>query len=885
MKESKKEVFVVPHTHWDREWYKTFQQFRYRLTKLIDRLIRFQTGNPAYKSFMLDGQVVILEDYLEVKPEKEEPLRNLVREDKLKIGPWYTLPDTFLVNGESLVRNLLIGHAEGADFGEVMKHGWVPDPFGLTAQLPQILRGFDIDDAFMMRGVGKKAKRSDFNWQAPDGSTVSAHYLRAGYGSVNRLKSTPDGTDVAGWARDYLRKTSQVDASNLSNLFDFLDKKTPSDSMLVPVGGDHLEPQEDFPEKIEALDDNSPYKIVYGTLSEYSRAFHKTLEGPLQEVTGELRDNRHFPVLPGTLSSRIYLKQSNQKVQSLLQKYAEPLATFSWALGDGYPKGTLREAWKSLLKNHAHDSICGCSIDQVHTENELRFENAGQIAEEVVKDKLDRISHRLTSSAPNQKEREDVTRFTIFNPHPWKTGGEVAAKVEESSDLSDFHLEDPKGNRVEFQIGEVTEGTEHVLSGVETKQYKTIQFHARGVPGLGIKEYSLHPGGYHSNNKTVRAGARKIENQRFAVSAGPDGSLLVRDKETGREYNNFHYFEDLGDAGDLYNFSPPKDQKRITTQNREAEVKTEANGYKATLVVDHDLELPVSLTEDRTRRSGKTTICPITSYVTLYEDERRIDIKTKLQNRAKDHRLRVVFPTGLKAEKSFAESAFYVSDRKTDYPDRDNTIEDTPTTHPQGRFMALEEGGEGIAILNKGLPEYEATPRGSIYLTLVRAVDSISRDDLGTREGHAGPPLSTPEAQCKDEYIFEYAIFPFSGNWQDSQVVKQAREFNSPLVSSIARSDAEPLETFSFLKVEPDEVLVSTIKRGEDDESLIVRLLNPTNESKRGNIEFNDRLGDIRKAYETNLQEKPNRELALNDENKVQISLEKYEIRTLKIKF
>ncbi|MFB6215116.1 MAG: glycoside hydrolase, partial [Candidatus Bipolaricaulia bacterium] len=245
MVNTNKDVFFIPHTHWDREWYMTFQQFRYRLTKLIDKLIEGQVNDPAFRHFMLDGQVVVIEDYLEVNQGKKSVLESLIQEGKLQIGPWYTLPDTFLVNGESLIRNLLIGHREAQELGGVMKQGWVPDPFGLTAQLPQILQGFGIDNAFMMRGVGKKAKSTDFEWESPDGSKVTAHYLRAGYGSINRLASTTDETEVAEWASSYLQTSSGVNVTNLLTLLEFLDGRTLSSAIMIPVGGDHLEIQKD----------------------------------------------------------------------------------------------------------------------------------------------------------------------------------------------------------------------------------------------------------------------------------------------------------------------------------------------------------------------------------------------------------------------------------------------------------------------------------------------------------------------------------------------------------------------------------------------------------------------------------------------------------------
>jgi len=886
MNQTQKQVFLVPHTHWDREWYKTFQQFRYRLVKLIDRLVELQAEDPRWRNFMLDGQVVALEDYLEVRPSKRGKLSELIKRDQLQIGPWYTLPDTYLVNGESLVRNLLMGHVEGDKFGGVMKEGWVPDPFGLIAQLPQIFQGFGINSAFMMRGVGKKVNSYHFNWRAPNGSQVTAHYLRGGYGGISRLRKTLEETGVEEWAQKYLEHMSNSSPSNLLQLIDFLDKAHVDNSVpiLIPVGGDHLQAQRDLTEKLSTLNNNSPYEIVYSTLSDYAERFDNSIKAVLEEVDGELRNNQHFPLLPGTLSSRIHLKQANRKTESLLQNYAEPLASFSWLLGGDYEKGILREAWKKLLKNHAHDSICGCSIDQVHTENEIRFDESKQIAEEITEDKLDYAFHEIANSRKSKEGREVLKDFVVFNPQSWRRNCEVSVRVNDDIDLSNCHLEGPDGEPRRFCIGRTEKRTEGVLDGVDTNQYETIHFHAKDVPKVGLKKYSLVSGKSEMSPNSIQVKEKKIANQSVSVKAELDGSLTVEDKETGEEYTGFNYFEDVGDGGDTYNFSPPKKQKKVTTKEEKSVVSTEERGYKATMVIEHNLALPVALTKDHSKRSDENIECAIKSFVTLYENTRRVEIKTEFYNSVKDHRLRVVFPTGLNAKKSFADSHFYVVERQTE-PQYESFIETPPKTHPQGRFVAVKEGRKGVAVLNKGLPEYEVSPQGTIYLTLLRAVGALSRNGLETREGHAGPALETPGAQCQRGYKFEYSIILFNGKLKDSSVFKKSREFNSPVFGLGVDMGSDTVGSISLLEVEPEDVFVSAIKQSETGESLVLRLFNSVNACKRGLVKFNKVFGEICKAFETNLNEKPKRELELKNDLALEFSIKGYEIKTLKFKF
>src|SRR5438105_15395170 len=230
-------ILIVPHTHWDREWYQTFQQFRIRLVKTVDKLLALLDQDPHFRFFMLDGQTIVLDDYLEVRPEQEARLQHFIRSGRILVGPWYLQPDEFLVSGESLIRNLQIGLQRAAEFGGGMRIGYVPDCFGHIAQLPQILQGFGIDNAVFWRGVGAEAHKSEFYWAAPDGTQVLVAHLADPLGYSNARLMPLE-------AEEFATRVKLLTAQILP--------RATTNTLLFMNGSDHLEPQDGLPETIEA---------------------------------------------------------------------------------------------------------------------------------------------------------------------------------------------------------------------------------------------------------------------------------------------------------------------------------------------------------------------------------------------------------------------------------------------------------------------------------------------------------------------------------------------------------------------------------------------------------------------------------------------------------
>ncbi len=283
-------IAIVPHTHWDREWYKSYQEFRLALVELIDTLIPLLERDASYPHFMLDGQMAVVDDYLEVRPEAEERLRALAAAGRLSMGPWYILMDEFLASGETIVRNLQMGIERGAAFGGVMDVGYLPDMFGHIAQMPQILAQAGFRDAVVWRGVPSAVTRNAFVWEAPDGSSVRAEYLPVGYGNGAAL---PDD------AKALVRRTRD----NVAEVESFL-----VDDLLCMNGSDHLMPQPWLGRVVaEANDLQDEFAFEVTSLPVY---LGRGRRDGLERVVGELRSGFRSNMLMGVTSNRVDVKRS-----------------------------------------------------------------------------------------------------------------------------------------------------------------------------------------------------------------------------------------------------------------------------------------------------------------------------------------------------------------------------------------------------------------------------------------------------------------------------------------------------------------------------------------------------------------------------------------------
>lgn len=877
--EAKTKVIVVPHTHWDREWYLTFEGFRFHLVQAMDQVLFLLDENPEYR-FTLDGQVIPVLDYLEVRPAEGERIKKHVRSGRLVIGPWYIQPDEFLVSGEALIRNMLLGTRIAQRFGATTFAGYVPDAFGHIAQLPQILRGFGIDTAFVMRGADnacEQAQGTDFVWRAPDGSFVLCHAMETGYCNADRLSPDPNElTPRLAW----LRRVGLIepDGPPLQALLKKLHAQSRTGAVLLLNGCDHLAPQPNVLEVVEELNRKLPrYQFLVGTILEYVAAL-KEAEQKLPVVEGEFRTGKIHPILAGVLSIRMPLKQKNAEVQTLLERYAEPLAALVKIVGGKNLKPFLDLSWKILLQNHAHDSICGTGIDEVHKEMMIRFDRAETIARKIIVDALRTLGEGL----PPALDRKGVP-ILVFNPCPWPRREEVVVEVERplGLDKAEPTVMGPEGEITAAVLGTHL-ASEQVLAGVQHRLKNPVAFQA-DLPPLGFKLYTLFWDKKLAATSSLIASSCALENEFYRVEVASNGTLTLWDKESDHLFKGLCFFEDSGDAGDEYNYSPPAHQETITSIKAEAQVRVaEDLPWKGTLEVDFVVPLPAGLSPARKNRGAVRVDCPLKVFISLQRGLKRVDVVVELENNARDHRLRLGFPAGFKVTHAWAEDSFWVIRRPIRSACEGESVEVPPLTHPQKCFVAVGNEKVGMAILNRGLPEYEVTEDGTVFVTLLRSVGWLSRDDLRTRKGHAGPPYPTPDAQCLGRHRFVLAIYTYRGTWEEGGVVEKAHGFCSPMIGLGLRAPGKsrlPGE-MSFVELEPAGLMLSAFKLAEDGDGIILRLYNPTRREIAGKIKVPWKLS---KAELVRLDESAPQILPMISPYSVPVVLRSGEIKTVKL--
>jgi alpha-mannosidase len=489
-------IFLIHHTHWDREWWATFQDFRVRLVELIDDLLHTLDRDGEFRTFLLDSQTIVLRDYLEIRPEHRDRLASRIREGRIECGPWYILPDEFLVGAEAHVRNLLMGRRVARDLDiPLLSVGYLPDTFGHIGQMPQILRGFGIDNAFMWRGRGgdPEGAKQEFLWQASDGgpdgfgSEVLTHWFPSGYYQMPFLHfGNPD--------RPYEDKLGRI-----LHAMEEWGARATTDALLMPYGGDHRPIDPNLATKIREANEAIAGlgEVRWATAQEYIAAVREA-DPQLETVRGELRSFGPFDphILPGVLSARLYLKRANFWGQTWLERFAEPMSAMAWVYGRRYDEALLWKAWELLIQNHPHDSICGCSIDQVHREMMPRFDQSRQIAEILTEKSAQHLNARIDTSDLAQGERALV----VHNPLPRERGGWASVWVPREDISPRTHrLLDDSGAEIPFHARDVGGS----LPMIDTWRHTEVGFVADRVPGLGYRTFRLTRRDTPLNSKQV----------------------------------------------------------------------------------------------------------------------------------------------------------------------------------------------------------------------------------------------------------------------------------------------------------------------------------------------------------------------------------------------
>jgi len=815
-------LYFVVHTHWDREWYQPFQQMRARLVAMADRMIPLvECGTIPF--FHFDGQTIVLEDYLEVRPGAERRLRALIRAGKIQIGPWYVLADSFLVSGESLVRNLEIGMAIARRFGRYLEVGYLPDQFGHIAQMPQILAGFGFTTAVLWRGVGADVDRNRFTWEGLDGSSVLTIYMPNGYSNGANLPLESVESFVARAEQIAGREREFADGA----------------PVLVMNGTDHADPDPRLMTRINEAREISALTFEVGPLETYVRRIAELPLNGTPAHRGELRSPLRAHLLSGVTSARTWIKQRDFENCRALERYADPLAAFANALGRGGGLDAYNEmAWRITIQNHPHDSICGCSVDQVHRDMRYRFDQAAMLAETVTR----RASRACLNAAA------DASEFAVFNPS-FSTRALVSGEVEVAEPDRCYAVETLDGRHLPVTIdvahaertvdsempcaefksivgglsqpaifGRTVNGYEIVnspdagpqvnlfmsraaFSDLDLEGFRqdirakipesgSVRIHAISAPRCFVNFIAdnLAQAGF-SSYRLVRTDSREtssgqssstsIENEFFRLAA-TDRGLEIGDLKHGAQMEL--YFEDDGDRGDEYNFDPVAETAAIAhPASISARVLDDGSARRRislTLVFD----IPSSLTADRRSRSLESEKLTIELCATLYSGLDRIDFTAALTNPSRDHRLRAAFRTPVVASDAVHDTSFGVV-RRPLAPSEPRGTEIVYPTVPHRTFTAIEGADFSAAMMSRGILEVEVRPEpasSTILLTLLRCVGWLSRSDLATRRGGAGPELETPDAQELGAHRFEFAIATFLGSYLDADLLHRVEAYTSP---------------------------------------------------------------------------------------------------------
>ena len=822
------EFHVISNTHWDREWRFPFERTRAMLVEMMDRLLELLDTCEGFRYFHLDAHTIMLEDYLEVRPEKRDALAKHVANGRLLVGPWYTLPDACSCSSEALVRNLLRGHREAAEFGRVTKVGYTPNGFGQPSQLPQLYGGFGIDSILFYRGVPRHEVKEQFIWEGPDGTRAFAvrfgKYARYNFfflvyrPVVHGRKAFeceyrwPEGSlpfrldRPLSYEPYYLLDFQpKFDAAKiLPGLDEMLEVDAPTSTtpiMMAMMGCDSTAP-DDMEARIvaEANRQLGQEKVFHGSMETALQKVRAQVPKELQVVRGEMRwtlhSGGHTDLYPAIYGCRVYLRQANAASEVLLENKAEPAAAMAWLLGEEYPHGLLGRAWKLLLENHAHDSIGGCAMDRVHEDCMNRYARLDDISNEVMRASLAKVVRHIDTSS----EPADSILLLALNPLLQSRGEVVSAAVDlpRDADADDVEIVTLDGQPLAHQLDgtELLRPTVQKPNDIPSPYYAKrfhVQFEAPGIPAMGWRAFVVKPADKSANSRrgepadaasarvppSLAKGKNQLENEHLKVAVNADGTFNLTDKATRKARKNMHYFESGGEVGDPWNRMTLKKDRIISSRRGKARIKMLANGpLAASVEISVTMKLPEGVLPDRSRRSDKLVAYPIRTVLTLRKGSRVLDAVTTVNNVAKDHRLRLLLPTGLaKAEHSWGHMPFDVVKRPVHVPSGEGWREAPTGSHPQKWFVDVSDGAAGLAVLNRGISQYEVleTRERPIALTLMRCFqmrNSVQNIDYPDQPG----------SQCQGVQEYRWAVIPHAGDWDRGGVMAAAAAWNVPPV-------------------------------------------------------------------------------------------------------
>lgn len=874
-------IHVVPHSHWDREWYFTTARSKIYLMKDVKDVLDTLENNPDFKHFMLDAQGSLLDDYLAWRPWEKQRITKLVQEHKLIIGPWYTQSDQLVISGESIVRNLYYGIQRCKEFGNYMNVGYVPDSFGQAANMPQIYQAFGIQDTLFWRGVSDDmSKHTEFTWVGDDGTRVFAAQIPNGYYIGGNIPE--DEVEL----QTYLKN-------------DCVNKIAPRAStkhLYFPNGFDQAPIRKNLPDVVERANRiDSENEYVISCIEDYIKDI-KGENPKLMELHGEFVNAKHMRIHKSIFSSRSDLKILNTKIQNYVTNTMEPILAISDKLGNEYPKEVVKDIWKLLFENAAHDSIGSCISDTANEDVYMRYKQARDLAINLVE-----LHMRLIATKIENPEHKEI-RLSICNTLPQTRSG--CMEVELYVPDGNFAILDDKGNRLVYTILEKENVSDYILAQtirlnpskqiyIPKEVYRaTIAIALPSIPPVGYTQVYLDVKG-DSSVCMQPCTSRSIQNEHYELYIEQNGSLRILDKQNKVTYYNQAILEENGDDGDSFNYSPPRKDKIISSihlQDTKVEVfESEIYSYAN---ISYKMMVPSNLEE---RSEGKVSVeMPVRMKVMLKKDSPIITFQVSLENQALSHRVRVLFDSGIASQFHIADQQFGTIKRPNIYEEELNLWkqkkeewQEMPISiEPMQSFVSVSDETHGIAVLPNGVREYQIVGEqyGTIALTLFRTYGTMGKENLLYRPGRASGEkiIQTPAAQLLGSLTFDFAFYAFHQAFNEASVANKAKQYTTPIevyqyadflngrLMFVLEDEEQTLpQTYSMFQCIENNLTISAIKKCEHKEGYILRLYNALdhmNASETIQVNF-----DVKEAYIVDLlEEKQDSQLQCNG-NRIEI--------------
>ncbi len=885
---------LIAHTHWDREWYLPHAAFHARLVAVLDDLLERLRGDAEYRSFLLDGQTVLIEDYLRARPDRDAEVRALVAEGRLQVGPWYVLVDEQIPSGEALIRNLLLGAADAERLGDRSDVLYSPDAFGHPAAWPALAREFGLRFGVVWRGLGGAPgqERDLYRWHAPDGRDVLVWHLPPeGYEIGVGLASAGDGL-AAAWAR----------------VRDVLVRRAAGRHIPVFVGADHHAAPQDLGGLRERLAVLEPAQGV--RVSRLDEFFQQVAADPatVAVLRGEQRwSYRYTWTLQGVHGTRAPLKRRSSLVELALERVAEPLAALASRSGGRDRRAVLDVAWRTLVQCQFHDAIAGCCADAVARALATRLDEVEAYAGEVTRGALhDLVRHDPDAVRETAAERRPT--LVLWNPAPRARGHVVIAdlswfrrdvsvgpprtaggQTRDATAPGRFALAGPDGAPIPVQVLDARAGYERLDAArhypdQDEVHVVRVAFRAPTVPGLGvvaltplldsgpIRAPAARPvpaGRSGARGEAAMASVRTLANRFVRVTLEPTGALTLTDRRTGERFHDLLRLESEGDAGDTYTFCA-----------RSRGVVRSAGPVRRRLLARGPLVAAIEATyelhggddvEKQRRTNGVTRKrrgwIGVRVVVMLHADSPVVRCVVDIDNQAANHRLRARLPTGIAGLPVVAGTQLGVVTRPAVVVDPAEYPIETPVlTAPAQRFVAVAAGRRGLALLAPGFFEYQLTPDGDLLFTVLRAVGQLSRGDLPTRPGHAGWPTATPLAQCPGRDRVELAIVPLddAAARRPDTLMQRWEDVFLPVRGAWLRDAVSVMPAPAGIALEGAGLVASAVKpaRAGAGAGVILRCYNATGERTMGTWHFTD---GARTAHRVRADERESASLPLED--------------------